>query len=161
MTSTPTLATPFSAQHSSIKRLLKVFVEIPPSPIFRSQKKSLQPLCPHVPINSTHLKENARWWPPKLLNHVEDFTMPSTPLKRKLSTVDVVVSSAKKTKVLPTLAPQVQGKSKVATKPSKRDQSNEFPNGYFYCHQCNAKRDPCGGSCIVIIPFPHSPFWLS
>ncbi|KAH9963838.1 hypothetical protein BC827DRAFT_1118264, partial [Russula dissimulans] len=51
-------------------------------------------------------------------------------------------------------------KTKGATRPTQTVPSNanpEFPNGFFYCHQCNKKRDSSVGLyCTHKIKSPHS-----
>lgn len=77
----------------------------------------------------------------------------STPSKKRKSAEEddelTDSSTAKKAK-LASAAPQTA--SKVAMKSKSHDdkeiegneQVDEFPNGYFYCHQCCRKRDPSG-----------------
>ena len=48
-------------------------------------------------------------------------------------------------------------KAQGATKPSRPTASNataEFPNGFFYCHQCNKKRDSSGEPGLALIMRP-------
>ena len=98
----------------------------------------------------------------------------STPSKKRKSAEEddelTDSSTAKKAK-LATAAPQTA--SKVAMKSKSHDdketesneQVDEFPNGYFYCHQCCRKRDPSGmylwlgieaGSFIVVLQLVYS-----
>jgi hypothetical protein len=126
-------------QPASAHRLSRVFVEIPPSPLF--YKRS-----PHMPISSTSLKENARLQKPADL----DLRTPSS-LKRKFSMKGVVISSLKRAKILTstnTIEKAVNVKmdnivKTNSTEPKFRN-SEDFPNGHSTCHQCGKKHDPSG-----------------
>jgi hypothetical protein len=74
---------------------------------------------------------------------------PLTVIKRKRSegTFNEAEQRAPETKSkrpkLSTVAPKPQGATKFARTVAS-SAAPEFPNGFFYCHQCNKKRDSSG-----------------
>ena len=96
-------------------------------------------------------------------------TLSSTPLKRKLSMSSerpevVITTKPPKKKVKTTTAEVVLVTTKKKSAPSKKPKaapkekplatSEEFPDGYVYCHQCNKKRTPdskCRHDKIVLL----------
>lgn len=148
-----------------VRRFSQVYVEIPPSPLHRSRSFTT-PNAQHVSTLTANRKENA---PLRASNIFQaqtkgDSTSPSR--KRKLSESDTNMtvaaalpsSSTKKAK----LAADVDNKTKskggaLANKTQSSNISEEFPNGFFYCHQCSKKRDAASKS---ICPYPYVLFAL-
>lgn len=134
-------------QNPVIRRFSQVYVEIPPSPLHKSRIVSgTSPL--HVYTHSSNRKENA---PLQSGSMVQASVASSPNRKRKLSEshtnmagTEGTASSVKKAKV------SINGKgvdkpkttkAKTGTQNQPQQVSEEFPNGWFYCHQCNKKRD--------------------
>ncbi|KDQ57441.1 hypothetical protein JAAARDRAFT_193771 [Jaapia argillacea MUCL 33604] len=136
------MPTPRRASTASRTSRLQLYVDIPPSPLHRTP--SLRSL--HV---SGH-KENAPG----------DNSMSSSPNKRKLSNRDTADShsDADATASAPPKAKKqklTKSASMTSMKPPKKavsttsaalkikpsNANEEYPDGYFYCHQCAKKRD--------------------
>lgn len=136
-------------QTPAVRRFSQVYVEIPPSPLHGSRTLSDAPHPQHVSTLSVNRKENA---PLRATDMFQtQLKINSTPLsrKRKLSESDAnmaiaaIPSSTMKKPKLATGA-KVAEKHKAGTLVPKIQSSNiseEFPNGFFYCHQCSKKRD--------------------
>ncbi|KAI0339785.1 hypothetical protein BDW22DRAFT_1399341 [Trametopsis cervina] len=133
----------------------QVYVEIPLSP----HHSVLSHSSKHVRWTSADVKKNATLTPLTPLRTSSQANMStlssSSSSKRKLSDDDNTSSddvsknsNAKKVK-LSTSAPQPTSKANVSTQPKeKKDvketqmtETAEYPNGFFYCHQCCRKRD--------------------
>jgi hypothetical protein len=74
---------------------------------------------------------------------------PLTVIKRKRSegNLDETEQRAPETKSKRPKVSTMTSKAQGSTKSSRTVESNmtaEFPNGFFYCHQCNKKRDSSG-----------------
>jgi hypothetical protein len=81
---------------------------------------------------------------------------PLTAIKRKRSkgNFDDMEQRPPETKSKKQKVSAVTFRAKGATRPSRIVASNataEFPNGFFYCHQCNKKRDSSGEPRLVLI----------
>ena len=138
------------ASQPAVRRHSQVYVDVPH---FRQPSSSTQ-----SPAGS--LKENTPLRPSRTNTETQMSTLKAggtASKKRKQhdetngsDSEELLTAKAKKQKVA--VAPQPNGKSKVATaKPAKAATSSptdtiseEYPNGYFYCHQCNRKRDRSG-----------------
>lgn len=147
------MSSPTRLRNPIVRRFSQVYVEIPPSPLHKSWTDSTSAL--HVSTVSANRKENA----PLQANNMFQ-TQPSTSgsqsRKRKLSEsnstnmVVVEIPALKKPKV----APGKKGADKPKATQTKTsaavprghpsEPSEEYPNGWFYCHQCNKKRDSAG-----------------
>src|ERR1700675_2905582 len=127
--------------HPSVRRFSQVYVEIPPSPLSRSRNGTLA----HVPPSSTILKENAPLWTSDDITHPNVSSIsPSISHKRKLSDRDPSISMVevvitKKPKQFPNAKSKESNNASVNAASATR--SEDFPNGFFYCHQCAKKRD--------------------
>jgi hypothetical protein len=74
---------------------------------------------------------------------------PLNAIKRKRSeeNSDETEQRAPETKSKRPKVSTMTSKAQGSTRHSRTDESNatvEFPNGFFYCHQCNKKRDSSG-----------------
>lgn len=136
MSSTP-------VQHPVIRRFSQVYVEIPPSPLHKTRIVSGSSLLTHT--QSSNRKENVSLQSSSLIQ-AQDSTAASPNRKRKLSescinmniaSVESTASFVKKAKVI---HKPITNKAKTGTQKPQQT-SEEFPNGWFYCHQCNKKRD--------------------
>ena len=133
-------------QRPVTRRFSQVYVDIPPSPFHKSRVVSGSPL--HVHTHSSNRKENAPLQFSSIIQDQDPATS-SPNRKRKLSesytnmnmaSVDGTTSLVKKAKV--SVNEKTVHKSKTTTaKIGTQQVSEEFPNGWFYCHQCNKKRD--------------------
>ncbi|EGO25642.1 hypothetical protein SERLADRAFT_448603 [Serpula lacrymans var. lacrymans S7.9] len=120
------------------RRLSQVYVEIPPSPLHRSRNASIS--APHVSSVNQSRKENALL---PLANSQMTHNQPSNSHKKRKrdteesSDMTLVDNSQpiKKSKSSGTKGPTAAGES------IKPKVSDEFPDGYHYCHQCYRKRD--------------------
>jgi hypothetical protein len=138
-------------QNSAVRRFSQVYVEIPPSPLHRSVSRILTSdnmPAQHVSTLSANRKENA---PLRIFQTQFPATSESLSRKRKLSESDTNAAA-------PVPSSSGMKKQKLAadklkaTKSTKGgplipmtqlpNTSEEFPNGFFYCHQCYKKRDP-------------------
>lgn len=126
-------------ERPAVRRQSMVFVEIPPSPLHTARKAANHP---HMSSTSTGCKENAlsRLQSSKMISSTASTIANSH--KRKLDAEGDQLSTKK-----PRQAP---------TRPvdDLEDSSDEHPNGFVYCHQCNMKRDVSGESHL------RSPSWL-
>ncbi|KZT29207.1 hypothetical protein NEOLEDRAFT_1175504 [Neolentinus lepideus HHB14362 ss-1] len=144
--------TPTTTPSSSVRRRSQAFVEIPPSPLHTF---STAPSKAFVSTPSSRHKENT--FVSVDADMAESVTRTS-PRKRKLSTISSTNNTVaaltnrasqptpKKAKVTPSVGrPVVKPKktvtTKTALKPQPSNANEEFPDGFFYCHQCNKKRD--------------------
>lgn len=130
---------------SAVHRFKQVYVDIPPSPLHSSYKD--QRVFHKTPLStSAQLKENT----PLRRSNASISPMESVSHKRKLSAAsasspDVVraMPSVKKQKLLVS-ATGSSAKSKPGQSSGAQDTDPEYPNGFFYCHQCSKKRDALG-----------------
>ncbi len=136
-------ATP--SQHSTVKRINRAYVQVPPSPFTISGRRTFQN-SPHVASSCNELKENT---PLKSLQTPMSYIgSSSTSLKRKLSDrehyFDDVVIPPKQSK-LTSASNDTSSKPKQSkiSEPANNTLVN-FSDGLVYCHQCNKKRDPGG-----------------
>ncbi|KAI0690517.1 hypothetical protein BC835DRAFT_1521597 [Cytidiella melzeri] len=146
---------------SSASQRLQVFVEIPYSSL--SSRPAPSELSFHPRIGPTSdVKENTPLTPLRTTISRTAMTtnMSSGSKKRKSSeedstlTEDSTASKIKKAK-LSSSAPQPAGKAATTDKVKQNESTrtkgtgaidnSEFPNGYFYCHQCCRKRDTLVG----------------
>ncbi|KII92523.1 hypothetical protein PLICRDRAFT_155104 [Plicaturopsis crispa FD-325 SS-3] len=142
----------------SARRLSQVYVEIPPSPLSRSASSNI---LPHVQaLTDPSRKANTPSQHKGTTSHNAGTSVvqgSSTSRKRKLSSsasmvfVEIdspaFVKKAKKARVSGAKSTTSDATSNAAKKP-KQDAKNatsnaseEFPDGFFYCHQCFKKRD--------------------
>ncbi|KAH7921406.1 hypothetical protein BV22DRAFT_1122186 [Leucogyrophana mollusca] len=112
------------------RRLSQVYVEIPPSPLHTARKNGSKQSASLI-VTSGH-KENAL-----LYSDGSHMSSASTSPKKRKMDCDISQPSAKKQKPAPLQAAELE-------KPV--NSSEEYPNGFFYCHQCNRKRDTA--ACI-------------
>jgi hypothetical protein len=139
-------------QSPAVRRFSQVYVEIPPSPLHRPRTLSGSQGFQHVSTLSANRKENAPLRPSNMFRTQMQSTSASPSRKRKLSESDAnmaiaAISSSDMKK--PKLA--AEANKPKASKPSKdgglipnaqlSNACEEFPNGFFYCHQCSKKRD--------------------
>lgn len=123
-----------------LRRFSQVYVEIPPSPLHRSRSVSI-PNALHVSTTSANRKENT---PLRVSNlfQIPTTAFTSSTRKRKLSESTsnmVALSTSKKPKLISDT--QAIDKPKATKFKISTNTSEEFPNGFFYCHQCAKKRD--------------------
>lgn len=128
------------------RRRLQVYVEIPPSPLTMHMRRN-KPTTDDRPaagstvhVHGTSLKENA-----PLTASSSTSTLNSN--KRKLSDCDLAMSMAAVETKKPKLAAKILDPNAKKTDKVPAD----FPNGFFYCHQCAKKRDVSGG-CFTSLP---------
>jgi len=154
-------------QNPVVRRFSQVYVEIPPSPLHRSRTISGTPVAQHVFSLSANLKENAPLRASNMIQGQTRSTSASPSRKRKLSESDtnmgvaaVPSSSTKKAKLVTDAdKPKVMKPSKASASVQKTLPSNateEFPNGFFYCHQCSKKRDStceCPDICAFLASY--------
>ncbi|KIJ61330.1 hypothetical protein HYDPIDRAFT_189618 [Hydnomerulius pinastri MD-312] len=125
-----------AARKPSLRRLSQVYVEIPQSPLHKSRNVSKH--SPHVSTTTASRKENA-------LLHASSSQMitntisASSPHKRKLD-VDTTAEMSDQPSTKKHKAPQPKPSGKPEIK-KLANASEEYPNGFVYCHQCNRKRD--------------------
>ncbi|KAI0949235.1 hypothetical protein AcW1_008909 [Taiwanofungus camphoratus] len=144
---------------SMIRRKQQFYVDIPPSPLhtFRSSTRTGS-------FSGDSVKENA----PLLPSHMNSdssitslSSAGSASRKRKLSDAsrkasgreELLSSNSKKARATPDIVDKGRGSAVVKSKPKPTENkrlktsmkpentSEDFPNGFFYCHQCNKKRD--------------------
>lgn len=148
------------------RRRSQVYVEIPPSP-FTSHLHS-----PAPPRPSVDLKENAPLHPLRINSQANMSANSSASKKRKMHEddksdphADSAATKSKKPK-LSVSASQPTGKAKAVAKPKPKDDkeakdaevdspAEQYPNGYFYCHQCTRKRDT---SCEYFISSSYNAY---
>jgi hypothetical protein len=130
-------------QYPSVQRVNRAYVEVPPSPLtfYRRVAGSAQ----HVVPSNNEQKENTPLKPSLLMSHSD---ASSTSVKRKLMDLESssfvlegLILPQKKSKLsfVPNGAP-LTVKQVIMNDPAK-NVSEEFPNGFVYCHQCNKRRD--------------------
>ena len=131
------------------RRQSQIYIEVPYSPYHRHSVSSEQSLKENTPLRPSRTNSQAH--------------MPivggdgAQSRKRKLTdddqqdhSEDAMSSKAKKAKVAPALQSSGMGKAASSRKSNPKAtgladiSSDEYPNGYFYCHQCNRKRDRGG-----------------
>jgi len=119
-----------------------------------SQVYVLVPRSPYSPVPSESIgarKTEGCYNPPtRLRTHNMSITAsPLSTIKRNRSEGDFDETELRVPEIKPK-RPKVStmtSKAKGATRPTQTAPSNanpEFPNGFFYCHQCNKKRDSSG-----------------
>lgn len=154
-------------QHPSHpRRRSQLFVDIPHSALHASFTPTTSPYKPGS------LKENTPLHPLRTNSHIDMSTSSTASRKRKLSNDDSLedffedsASTAPKKTKLSTSAttPPAAAKAKPSGKPKEtkvvKEQnpnvpSEEYPNGYFYCHQCNRKRDMSGTFASAALTLP-------
>jgi hypothetical protein len=118
------------------RRRLQVYVEIPPSPLTAHMHRN-KPTTDEkfansstVHVHGASLKENA-----PLAGGSSTSTLHSN--KRKLSDRDLAASMPAIELKKPKLATKILDPNAKKTDKFPAD----FPNGFFYCHQCAKKRD--------------------
>lgn len=156
---------------SSTKHKLQCFVEIPPSPLHKTHRMTLSSQTPSSTNSS--LKENTPFRPSRSNSDSTVMTsltsLSSRSSKRKLP-IDVDDSDrlsdptqaesplVKKPK-LSAHSQSAASKGKVAQNKKPLDDDDiitldeefthqDYPNGWFYCHQCAKKRD---ASCTLLL----------
>lgn len=136
--------------HPSVQRLNKAYVQLPASP--HSLSTHLARSTPAHVVASSKLKENTPLRPSlfAMPQHVSS----STSLKRKLSdrdtpsqVMDGVVLSSKKSRLSMDASTSLKARQAEPQIPLS-NATEEFPNGWVYCHQCNKKRDVTGRSRV-------------
>jgi hypothetical protein len=153
---------PSPLQHPTARRYSQVYVEIPPSPLHRSRTSIGTPIAQHVSTLTANRKENAPLRASNMFQTQIKSTSASASRKRKLSESDtnmavaaIPSSSTKKAKLATDDKPKPTKPSKAGALTQKIQPSNvteEFPNGFFYCHQCAKKRDsPCEYPCTYAL----------
>lgn len=134
LSTTSTVVGTLSTMGSTARRLSQVFVELPSS---RGPLKHL----PHV--SSAGHKENAL--PRSSASQMSSSTPPAPAHNKRKPDVEAPVVDQPATK---------KHKHPKDTMPQPVvNATDEFPNGFVYCHQCNKKRDATGPSP----PSPRSP----
>jgi len=144
-------------QNPAIRRFSQVYVEIPPSPLHKSRSVSTSGAL-HVSAISANKKENTPLRPSNMIQI--QTTAFASPLnrKRKLSesltnmAAGGVPSSSKKPKLVTDTKDMDKPKPKGSALQVRMATSNateEFPNGFFYCHQCSKKRDSASKGIYV------------
>lgn len=141
--------------HPVVRRHSQVYVDVP-LPAALKQAGSSSP-------SEQSLKENTPLRPSRTNSQLVAVTMQhdkSSSKKRKMPDDDMLddhseppSTKSKKPKVA--TAPQPARKAKSAANDKGKQPtispaeipSEEYPNGYFYCHQCNRKRDR-SGECV-------------
>ncbi|KAH7914107.1 hypothetical protein BJ138DRAFT_1144417 [Hygrophoropsis aurantiaca] len=114
------------------RRLSQVYVEIPHSPLHTAKKSTAKQ---SASVTSSR-KENA-------LLPSDDSHMESTSSTKRKIDCDMPQQSAKKLKTV---------KSSAGVTDEPVVSSEAYPNGFFYCHQCNKKRDvEIGIRCTVLV----------
>ncbi|KAI0085177.1 hypothetical protein BDY19DRAFT_967488 [Irpex rosettiformis] len=144
---------------SLARRRSQVFVEIPYSSL--TARLASSPLCSTISRtrSASRSKENAPSSASERKSRTTMATDISTASKKRKSAeeddelTESSTSSRTKKAKLSASAPQPAGKAKEATKTEPQrgkeidgsEQVEDFPNGYFYCHQCCRKRDASVG----------------
>lgn len=135
---------------SSMRRNSQVFVEIISSPLHGASSASMS-------SSRSSLKENAPFHPTDTnadnsisnLSNLSDAKASALKRKRSDASLSRKASSElggphKRPKVLKTIGKTSERGKHVAPKPAPNQPvklvSEEYPNGYFYCHQCNKRR---------------------
>lgn len=132
--------------HPAVQRLNNAYVQVPISPLTSTRNRALSTSAHVAP--SSKLKENTPLRPSLLA--MQQHSSASVSFKRKLSErdgpsqiLDGVIISTKKSKLsIDASAPLKSRQTEFSTLPNNA--SEEFPNGFVYCHQCNKKRDATG-----------------
>lgn len=139
---------------------------VPLSSSRRSNPQELYVLAPRSPYSlSTSEPIGARTTdsPQNPPTPLRAYNMPNasplTVIKRKRSEgkFDEMEQRAPETKPKRPKVSTTTSKPQGATRPSRPTASNataEFPNGFFYCHQCNKKRDSSGEAGVALITHP-------
>jgi len=142
-------------QHPSVQRVNRAYVEIPPSRLTIHRRVTVSAL--HNVQSNNEQKENTPLKPFSLpMSH---FDASSASLKRKLLdrepsslALEGIILPPKKAKLstLSSGAP-LNVKQVTMNEPAKKI-SEEFPDGFVYCHQCNKKRDLNGEHYDCFMP---------
>jgi hypothetical protein len=149
-------ATPSSSRPH---RRSDVYVLVPRSPYSPCTSEIIRPRT----VNGSHHNP-----PTPLREH--NMPIPESPLavikrKRSEGNLDETEQRAPEAKSkrpkVSTMTNKTQGSTKL-TRTVESTATEEFPNGFFYCHQCNKKRDSSGelkqalimSSKTSLIPFP-------
>ena len=129
---------------SSARRFYQMYVEIPPSP-YRSPSKASRDATDKFKSQASPLRihnDSA---------HSISSSTPSSLIKRKRSTYDMDdILDLKVTREEVSMKKQKKSpgaKAEGLANQDITDQTNgdeQYPNGYFYCHQCTRKRDMSG-----------------
>ncbi|KAK7687001.1 hypothetical protein QCA50_009500 [Cerrena zonata] len=134
------------------RRRSQVFVSVPDSPYKTPRSRHDHPSTSNSPPSSSSLKENTPLRPSRTNSDLTTLTsmssLGSPSLKRKLSMSGVVpevvittMPPKKKAKTASTTTQVAQvapkKKSRVPTGDPVVLYSEKYPEGYFYCHQCN------------------------
>ena len=134
-------------QRSVTRKLSQVYVEIPLSSHKTRIVSCSSPL--HVDTHTSNRKENAPLQAGSMIQ-AQDSVTSSPNRKRKLSESHTNInmggsedtaSILKKAKVPVDETAIHKPKAKTGTQSQPQQVSEEFPNGWFYCHQCSQKRD--------------------
>jgi hypothetical protein len=134
---------------SSSSRLSKsqeLYVLVPRSPYSLGSSEPIGACTTDGPLNP----------PTPLRAYNMPSASPLTIIKRKRSEAnfDELEQRAPETKSKKQKVSTMTSRAKSATRPPRAVASNasaEFPNGFFYCHQCNKKRDSSGEPKLVLI----------
>jgi hypothetical protein len=136
---------------------------VPPSSSRLSNPQDIYVLVPRSPYSlgssepiGTRTIDSARNPPTPLRESNMPSASPLTAVKRKRSKAnfDELEQRAPETKSKKQKVSTVTSRAKGATRPPRIVASNataEFPNGFFYCHQCNKKRDSSGEPRLVLV----------
>ncbi|KAA1471774.1 hypothetical protein DENSPDRAFT_837845 [Dentipellis sp. KUC8613] len=137
---------------STSRRFSQVYVEIPPSPYHRSNyapKSSRRTSEQHVRAGEER-KENE----PLLKDSDESMASTSshskTQVKRKRSERDINPTSGNDPKMKKQKLSAEGDTKHIPTTEVLANANEEYPQGFFYCHQCSKKRDAFDGlQCTV------------
>ena len=143
-------STPIS--HPAVQRLNNAYVQVPVSPLTSSRNRVLSTSTHVAP--SSKLKENTPLRPS--LFAMQQHSSASASLKRKITDrdgpsqiLDGVIISTKKSKLsIDVSTPLKSRQTEFST--ILNNASEEFPNGFVYCHQCNKKRDATGKHFVTL-----------
>ena len=155
MTSTPNSL-------SAVQRFNKAYVQVPFSPLTSTRSRG-SVTASHV-LHSSKLKENTPLRPLSLSMQQQSSSSTLTSAKRKLSDRDapsqvldgVIISSKKIRMSMDGSASNSIKYRRTQTLAYLNNASEEFPNGFVYCHQCNKKRDAAGRCRVSIIRSCHN-----
>ncbi|TFY66270.1 hypothetical protein EVG20_g4823 [Dentipellis fragilis] len=137
---------------STVRRFSQVYVEIPPSPYHRSNyapKSSRRTSEQHV-----HTDEERKENDPLLIDSDESMASTSSHakprVKRKRSERDLGSASGNDTKMKKQKLSAESNAKQNATAEVLANANEEYPHGFFYCHQCSKKRGALDGlQCTV------------
>jgi hypothetical protein len=131
-------------QHPSVQRVNRAYVEVPPSPLTIHRRVTVSGL--HNVQSNNEQKENTPLKPFSLpMSHSD---APSTSLKRKLLDrepssliLESIILPPKKARLSSFSSGAPLNIKQVTMNEPAKNISEEFPNGFVYCHQCNKRRD--------------------